>query len=210
MVMNLVWTNTNNFQRNVTTFSKTIYLFPKCTVFGELRMCEVRYGPILAQHRPMDSGSSTFGTGCHSKSDNQLGTGPVLWAKFWLPRLGQCCAVLSTSAIRTPSAKLDTAQHWPSIAKNIAKDRLPILCLCWNCNFDMHLVANSGPNYGCQDLFSAQQRADTVPNFGFLNSRMVCLSKSETWPSNVPSMGRTLDLLLSELDAIVKVTISLV
>ena len=74
----------------------------------------------------------------------------------------------------------------------------------------MHLTANSGPNFGHQHLFSAQQRADAVPNFGFLSSIMVCRGKSDTWPINVPSMGRTLALLLSKLDATVKVTIGFV
>ena len=63
-----------------------------------------------------------------------------------------------------PSAKLDTVQHWPSIGKNVAEDRLPILRRCWNDNSDLHLVANSGPKSGRQHLFSAQQRADSVPN----------------------------------------------
>ena len=54
------------------------------------------------------------------------------------------------------------------------------------------------------------QRTDAVPNSGFLTSRMVFRGKSHTWRSNVPSMGRTLVLLLSELDAIVKMTIGLV
>ena len=70
-----------------------------------------------------------------------------------------------------PSVKLDTAQHWLSIGKNVAKDRLPI---CSNDNSGMHLAANSGPNSGRQHLFSAQQRANTAPNSGFLTSRMVC------------------------------------
>ena len=74
----------------------------------------------------------------------------------------------------------------------------------------MHLAANSGLNSGRQHFFSAQQRANAVPNFGFLTSRMVCRGKSNTWPSNVLSMGQTLALLLSELDGIVKVTIGLV
>ena len=79
------------------------------------------------------------------------------------------------------------AQH----RQKFAEDRLPISCRC-------------------QHLFSAQQRFNTVPNSGFLTSRMVCRGKSDTWPSNVPSMGRTLALLLSELDVIVKVTFGLV
>ena len=71
----------------------------------------------------------------------------------------------------------------------------------------MHLAANSGPNSGRQYLFSAQQWANAVPNSGCLTSGIVCRSKSDTWPSNVPSMSPTLTLLLSELDAIVKMTI---
>ena len=74
----------------------------------------------------------------------------------------------------------------------------------------MHLAANSGPNSGRQHFFSAQQRANAVSNSGFLTSRMVYRGKSDTWHSNVPSMARTLALLLSELDAIIKVTIGLV
>ena len=70
----------------------------------------------------------------------------------------------------------------------------------------MHLATYSGR----QHLFSAQQRADAVPNSGSLTSRIVCRGKSDTWPNNVPFMGRTQTLLLSELDAIVKVTIGLV
>ena len=108
-----------------------------------------------------------------------------------------------------PIAKLDTAQHWPSIGKDVAEDRLPISCRCWNNNSSMHLVANSGPNSGRQYLFSSQQRADAVPNSGFLTYRIVCRGKSDTWPSNVTSMGQTLTFLISELDAIVKVTIGL-
>ena len=98
------------------------------------------------------------------------------------------------------------AQH----RQKFAEDRLPISCRCWNDNSGMHLAANSGPNSGRQHLFSAQQRANAVPNSGFLTSRMVCRGKSDTWPSNVPSMSPTLALLLSELDAIVKLTIGLV
>ena len=71
----------------------------------------------------------------------------------------------------------------------------------------MHLAANSGLNSGRQHLFSAQQWANAVPNSDFLTSRMVCHDKSDTRPSNVLSMGQTLDVLLSELDAIVNVTI---
>ena len=66
-----------------------------------------------------------------------------------------------------PSAKLDTAQHWPSIGKNFSEDRLPISCHYWNDNFGMHLAATSGPNSGRQHLFSAQQRADAVPTLVF-------------------------------------------
>ena len=113
-----------------------------------------------------------------------------------------------------PSLKLDTTQHWASIGKNVAEDRLPISCCCWNDNPGMHLAANPGPNSGRQQLFSAQQRADAVPNSGFLSSRMFYRGKSDTCSSNMPSMGRTegrsLALSLSELEAIVKVTISLV
>ena len=104
------------------------------------------------------------------------------------------------------SAKSDMAQHWLSIGKSVAEDRLPISCRCWNDNSGMHLAVNSGR----QHLFSAQQRANAAPNSGFLTSRMVCRGKSDTWPSNVPSMSQTLALLLSELDTIVKVTIGLV
>ena len=109
-----------------------------------------------------------------------------------------------------PSAKLDTAQHWLSVGKNVAEDRLPISCRCQNDNTGLYLAASSGPNFGCQHLIFAQQWADAVPNFGFLSSKIFCRDKSDTWPSKVPSMGRTLALLLSELDAIVKVTIGLV
>ena len=98
------------------------------------------------------------------------------------------------------------AQH----RHKFAEDRCPISCRCWNDNSGMHLASNSGPNSGRQNLFSAQQRANAVPNFGFLTSRMGCRGKSDTWPSSMPSMGQTLALLLSELDAIVKVTIGLV
>ena len=69
----------------------------------------------------------------------------------------------------------------------------------------MNLAANSGPNSGRQHLFPAQQRANAVPNSGFLTPRMFCPGKSDTWPSNVPSMGRILSILLSALDAIVKI-----
>ena len=94
--------------------------------------------------------------------------------------------------------------------QKFAEDRLPISCRCWNDNSGMHLAANAGPNSGRQHLFSAQQRANAVPNCGFLTSKMVCRGKSDTWPSNVPSMSPTLAPLLSELDAIVKMTIGLV
>ena len=60
----------------------------------------------------------------------------------------------------------------------------------------MDLAVNSGPNSGRQHLFSAQQRANVVPNSGFFTSIMVCRGKSDIWRSNVPSMGRTLALLL--------------
>ena len=106
--------------------------------------------------------------------------------------------------------KLDTTQDWAKIDKNVAEDRLPVSCRCWNDNSGMHLAVNCGPNSGRQDLVLVQQRADAVSNSGFLTSRMVCPGKSDTWPSNVPSMDGTLALLLSELDAIVKVTIGLV
>ena len=104
-------------------------------------------------------------------------------------------------------------RYGPTLAQHrhkFAEDRLPISCRCWNDNPGMYLAANPGPNSGCQHLFLAQQRADAVPNSGFLNSGMVCRGKSDTWPSNVPSMSLTLALLLSELDAIVKMTIGLV
>ena len=73
----------------------------------------------------------------------------------------------------------------------------------------MHLAANSGPNSVRQQLISEQQQVDAVPNSGFLTSRIVFCGKSDTWSSTVPPMGRNLALLLSRLDAIVKVTISL-
>ena len=74
----------------------------------------------------------------------------------------------------------------------------------------MHLGANAGPNSGRQHLFSAQQRANAVPNSRFLTFKMVCRDKSDTWPSNVLSMGQTPALLISKLDAMVKMTIGLV
>ena len=98
------------------------------------------------------------------------------------------------------------AQH----RQKYAKDRLPISYRCWNDNSGMHLADNSGPNSGRQYLFSAQQWANAVPNSGFLTSGMVCRGKSDTWPSNVPSMSPNLAFLLLELDAIVKMTIGLV
>ena len=110
----------------------------------------------------------------------------------------------------TPNVKLDTAQDWPSIVKNFAEYRLPISCRCWNDNSGMHLAANSGPNSGCQHLFSAQQWADAVPDSGFLTSRMVYRGESDTWSSNILSMGRALALLLSKLIAMVKVKIGLI
>ena len=70
----------------------------------------------------------------------------------------------------------------------------------------MHLAANSGR----QCMFLAQQWAGAVPNSRFLTSRMDCRGKSDIWPSHVPSMGLILVLLLSELDAMVKVTTGLV
>ena len=70
----------------------------------------------------------------------------------------------------------------------------------------MHLAANSGLNSDRKHFFSAQQRANALSNFDFLTSRIVSRGKSDTWRSNVPTMGRTLALLLSELYAIVKVT----
>ena len=104
-------------------------------------------------------------------------------------------------------------RYGPTLAQHrqkFAEDRLPISCRCWNDNSGMHFAANAGPNSGRQHLFSAQQRANAVPNSGFLTSRMVCRGKSDTWRSNVPSMIPTLALLLSELDAIVKMKIGLV
>ena len=104
-------------------------------------------------------------------------------------------------------------RYGPTLAQHrqkFAEDRLPISCRCWNDNSGMHLAANSGPNSGRQYLFSAQQWANAAPNSGFLTSGMVCHDKSDTWPNNVPSMSPTLALLLSELDAIVKITIGLV
>ena len=98
------------------------------------------------------------------------------------------------------------AGYGPTLAQHrqkFAENQLPISCRCWNDNSGMHLAANSGRQY----LFSAQQWANAVPNSGFLTSGMVCRGKSDTWPSNVPSMSPTLALLLSELDTIVKMTI---
>ena len=73
----------------------------------------------------------------------------------------------------------------------------------------MYLAANLGPNSGRQHLFSAEQRADAVSTSRFLTSRMVFPGKNDTWRSNVLSMGHILALLLSELDAMEKVTIGL-
>ena len=104
-------------------------------------------------------------------------------------------------------------RYGPTLAQHrqkFYKDWLPISCLCWNDNSGKDLAANFGPNYGRQHLFSAQQRADAVPDSGFLTSGMVCRGQSDTWFSNMPSMGHTRALLLSQLDAIVKVTIGIV
>ena len=104
-------------------------------------------------------------------------------------------------------------RYGPTLAQHRQKftvDRLPRTCHYWNDNSGIYLATNSGPDSGRQYLCSAQQRANAVPNSGFLTSRRVCRGTSETWPSNVPSMGWTLTLLLSELDAIVKMTIGLV
>ena len=93
-------------------------------------------------------------------------------------------------------------RYGPTLAQHrqkFSEDRLPISCRCWNDNAGLHLAANSGPNSGRLHLFSAQQQAIALPNSGFLTSRMVCRGKSDTWPSNVPSMGPTLVLLFSEL-----------
>ena len=87
-------------------------------------------------------------------------------------------------------------RYGPTLAQHrqkFAEDRLPISCRCWNNNSGMHLAANSGPNSGCQHFFSAQQRANAVPNSGFLSSGMVCRGKSDTWPSNVPSAQHLTD-----------------
>ena len=78
-------------------------------------------------------------------------------------------------------------RYGPTLAQHrqkFSEDRLPISSRCWNDNSGMHLAANSSPNSGRQHLFSAQQRANAVPNSGFLTSRMVCRGKSDTWPSN--------------------------
>ena len=104
-------------------------------------------------------------------------------------------------------------RYGPTLAQHrqkFADDLLPISCRCWNNNSDMHLATIAVPNSGRQHLFSAQERANAVPIPDFLTSRMVCRGKSDTWPSKVPSMSPTLVLLLSELDAIVKMTIGLV
>ena len=61
-------------------------------------------------------------------------------------------------------------RYGPTLAQHrqkFAEDRLPISCRCWNDNSGMHLVANVGPNSGRQYLFSAQQRANAVPNSDF-------------------------------------------
>ena len=117
---------------------------------------------------------------------------------------------LEMNRIPFPSAKLYTAQHWSSIGKNVAEDRLPISCRCWNDNSGMHLAANAGPNSVRQHLFLAQERPDVASSSGFLNSRMFCRGESDTWPSNVLYLGRILALLHSELNAIKKATIGLV
>ena len=106
-----------------------------------------------------------------------------------------------------------TRSQCPTLAQHhqkFAEYRLPILCRYWNDNSGMYLAANSGPNSGRQHLFLTQQRANAVPKSGFLTSRMVSRGKSDTWHSSVPSVARTLALLLLELDAIIKVTIGLV
>ena len=79
-----------------------------------------------------------------------------------------------------PSAKLDTAQHWPRIGKNAAVERLPLSCRGWNDKSSMHSDANYSPNSGRYQLFSAQQRASAVPNSVFLTPRMVFRGKSDT------------------------------
>ena len=74
-------------------------------------------------------------------------------------------------------------RYGPTLAQHrqkFAEDRLPISCRCWNDNSGIHLAANAGPNSGRQHLFSAHQRANAVPNSGFLTSRMVCRGKSDT------------------------------
>ena len=83
-------------------------------------------------------------------------------------------------------------RYGPTLAQHrqqFSEDWLPKSCRCWNDNPSMHLAANSGPNSGRQHLFSAQQRANAVPNSGFLTSRMVCHGKSDTWPSNELDSG---------------------
>ena len=112
--------------------------------------------------------------------------------------------------IRYPKCEIRYGPTLTQHRQKFAEDRLPISCRYWNDNSGMHSAANAGPNSGRQHLFSAHQRANAVPNSGFLTSRMVCRAKSDTWPSNVPSMSPTLALLLLELDAIVRTTIGLV
>ena len=117
---------------------------------------------------------------------------------------------ISSESENSPKCEV---RYGPTLAQRrqkFAEDRLPISCRCWNDNSGMHLAVNSGPNSGRQHLFLAQQRANAVPNSDFLTSRIVCRGKSDTWPSNMPSMSPTLALLLSELDDIVKMTIGLV
>ena len=46
-------------------------------------------------------------------------------------------------------------------------DRLPIWYRCWNDNSSMHLAVNSGPNYGRQHLFLAQQRTKLCRTLAF-------------------------------------------
>ena len=106
--------------------------------------------------------------------------------------------------------QLDTAQHWPSIAKNLSRFdcQYPAVAglitpVCtWRPILAQILVANTCVRYS--------KRADAVPISGFLTSRMVCGRNSNTWPSNMLSRGQTLSLLLSKLDSIVKVTIGLI
>ena len=108
-----------------------------------------------------------------------------------------------------PSANLDTAQHWPGIAKNLLKI---------NCQYRA-VAGVVTPVCTWRPILA--QTLDTSTCFrhsngpmlcrtGFLTSRMVCRGKSDIRPSNLLSMGRTRALLLSELDAIVNMTIGLV